>query len=101
MDSSQIHLALTQVPVILSIVGLVVLVAATGRKNDKLTKTSYSLLLLAGLSAVPVSFTGEGVAEIVIERHEEPAKFDFAVVGAVANISLVGLLLHRRTKVSG
>lgn len=104
MNSSQVHLALTHMPVILSLVGLVVLVVAMWKRNDTLTKTAFYLLLFAGLSAIPVFLTGEGaeeaverlpgVSETVIEEHEDLAKFAFAVVSAAALLSLAGLLLY-------
>ena len=106
MTSSQIHLALTHVPVILSLVGLVMLVIAFLKKNDTLTRTSFYLLLFAGLIAVPVYFTGEGaeetiehlpgVSETVIEDHEDLAKVAFGLVGATALLSLAGLLFYSR-----
>lgn len=104
MNSSQVHLALTHMPVILSLVGLVVLAVAMLKRNDTLTKTAFYLLLFAGLSAIPVFLTGEGaeeavehlpgVSETVIEEHEDLAKMAFAVVSAAALLSLAGLLLY-------
>jgi len=106
MNASQIHLALTHLPVLLSLVGLVVLVIAMFKRNDTLTKTSFYLLLFAGISAAPVYFTGEGaeetiehlpgVSESIIERHESLANLAFGVVGAAAIVSLMGLLLYRQ-----
>lgn len=109
MDNSQLHLALTHGPVILSIVGLIILVVAMIKKNETLTKTAFFLLVFAGASAIPVFFTGEGaeeivehlpgVSEVVIERHEELAKLAFGLVSATAIISLVGLLLYNKTAI--
>ena len=42
------HLALTHVPVILSLAGLIMLAIAFLVKNPTLTKTSYILILIAG-----------------------------------------------------
>ena len=95
MNSVQIHLAFTHVPVILSFVGLIMLIVAFFTKNTTLTKTSYVLLLIAGVSAIPVFLTGEGAEEVVenlpgvsegiIERHEEVAKL------AMVSIAVAGL----------
>lgn len=49
MNSAQMHLALTHVPVILSIAGLIMLTVALLLKNATLTKTSYSVILVAGI----------------------------------------------------
>lgn len=79
------------------------------RKNDTITKTSFYLLLFAGISAIPVFFTGEGaeeavehlpgVSESVIESHEELAKFAFGIVSVTAIAALAGLLLFKSAKV--
>jgi uncharacterized membrane protein len=101
MNSVQMHLALTHVPIILSLVGLIMLVVAFFIKNATITKTSYILILIAGIAALPVFFTGEGteeaienlpgVSEAVIERHEEVAKLamiSFAAAGLLALTAL-------------
>ncbi|GAA4732420.1 hypothetical protein [Flavisolibacter ginsenosidimutans] len=105
MNSVQVHLALTHVPVILSFVGLIMLVIAFFIKNSTLTKTSYILLLVAGVAAMPVFFTGEGteeaienlpgVSESVIERHEEVAKLAMIAIAAAGLVALAALLSAR------
>lgn len=95
MTSVQLHLALTHVPVILSLVGLVTLSIALVAKNNSVTKTAYIFLLIAGIAAIPVYFSGEGaeeaveklpgVSEAIIEEHEEIAKI------AMITISVAGL----------
>jgi uncharacterized membrane protein len=105
MNSVQMHLALTHVPVILSLVGLIMLIVAFLTKNSILTKTSYVVLLIAGVAAIPVFFTGEGteeaieklpgVSEAVIERHEEVAKLAMVSVSAAGLLALAALFLFR------
>lgn len=105
MNASQIHLALTHVPVILSFTGLVILIIAFIRKNDSLAKTSLYLLLIAGIFAVPVYLSGEGSEEIVehlpgvseniIEEHEEFASIGLAITAACGLISLIGLIMYK------
>jgi uncharacterized membrane protein len=105
MNSVQMHLALTHVPVILSLVGLIMLIVAFLTKNSTLTKTSYVVLLIAGFAAIPVFFTGEGteeaieklpgVSEAVIERHEEVAKLAMVSVSAAGLLALAALFLFR------
>lgn len=109
MNSSQIHLALTHVPVILSFVGLVLLAIALIRKNDILTKTAFYMLLAAGLFALPVYFTGEGaeemveevpgVSEAIISRHEEFANIALAVIGIGGLTALAGLFVNSKRQV--
>jgi uncharacterized membrane protein len=105
MNSVQMHLALTHVPVILSIVGLIMLVVAFFIKNTTFTKTSYIMLLVAGVAALPVFFTGEGteeaienlpgVSEAIIERHEEVAKLAMISIAAAGMVALAALFSSR------
>jgi uncharacterized membrane protein len=106
MNSAQIHLALTHVPVILSLVGLVMLIIALFKKSNSLLKTSYYILLFAGIAAIPVYLTGEGTEELVerlpgvsepaIERHEDVAKLAMISIVVAGLAALTGLFLSRR-----
>ncbi len=106
MNSAQIHLALTHVPVILSLVGLVILLVALVKKSNSLIKTSYYIFLFAGLAAIPVYLSGEGteemverlpgVSEAVIERHEEVAKLAMISIVIAGLASLSGLLFFQK-----
>lgn len=111
MNTSQIHLALTHVPVILPLVGLIILIIALIRKNDTLTKTSFYIFLVAGIFALPVYFTGEGAEEIVedlprvsqsvIEKHEQLASISLTIILICAAISLAALYLHKYFQLAG
>jgi len=102
MNSTQIHLGLTHVPVILSIVGLVMLIIALLLKNNTLTKTAYIIIMIAGIATIPVYLTGEGaeetvehlpgVSEAIIERHEELAKLAMFSIAAAGLLALTALL---------
>lgn len=105
MNSVQMHLALTHVPVILSFVGLLMLMVAFVIKNPTLTKTSYVVLLVAGVAAIPVFFSGEGteeaienlpgVSEAIIEKHEEVAKLAMISIAAAGLFALAALFSFR------
>ncbi len=105
MNSVQMHLALTHVPVILSLVGLVMLIIAFFIKNATLTKTSYILILVAGIAAMPVFFSGEGteeaienlpgVSDAVIEKHEDVAQLAMISIAAAGLLALTALFLFR------
>jgi uncharacterized membrane protein len=105
MNASQIHLALTHVPVILSVIGLVILIIALIRKNDTLTKSSFYIFLAAGLFALPVYFTGEGaeevieefpgVSESVIGKHEQFASISLTIILICGVASLAALFLYK------
>jgi len=96
MNSVQLHLALTHVPVILSLAGLIMLIIGLLKKNSVLIRTSYTMIAIAGITALPVYFSGEeaeeavehiaGISESLIEDHEEIAKF------SMISIVIAGLL---------
>lgn len=102
MNSAQVHLALTHVPVLLSILGLTMLMVALLKKNSTLTKTSYVIILIAGVAALPVFFTGEGAEEAVehapgvsenaIERHENVARLAMISIAVSGVLALAALL---------
>ena len=105
MNSVQMHLALTHVPVILSLVGLIMLIVAFFVKNTTLTKTSYVLLMVAAVIALPVFFTGEGteeaveklpgVSDSIIEEHEDVAKLAMISIAAAGLLALAALFTFR------
>ena len=105
MNSVQLHLAFTHVPVILSLTGLVMLITAFFIKSPILTKISYILILIAGITALPVFFTGEGSEEAIehvpgvsgamIEKHEEVAKWAMVSVALSGLMALAALVISR------
>ncbi len=106
MNSSQIHLALTHVPVILSLTGLVLLGLSFIRTNSNFTRPALYILLAAGVFALPVFFTGEGaeemvekfpgVSEAIMEEHEGLAKAALLVVLLAALTSLAAIVFQNR-----
>jgi uncharacterized membrane protein len=106
MNASQIHLALTHVPVVLSFIGLIILSIGLLKKNETITKTSFYLLLAAGIFTVPVYLTGEGteeavenlpgVSESLISKHEDVANLTLIVISLTALIALSGILFYSR-----
>ncbi len=105
MNSVQIHLALTHVPVILCLVGLVMLITASILKNNTLIKASYFLIIFAGIFTAPVYLSGEGaeeaverlagVSETIIEAHEEAAELAMILMVAAALAALGALFSSR------
>ena len=110
MNSVQLHLALTHVPVILSLIGLALLITAFLMKNIVLIRTSYIIILLAGIAAIPVFFTGEGteeavenlagVSEDIIHRHEGVAKFAMISIAVAGCMALIALFFNKLSVVS-
>jgi uncharacterized membrane protein len=105
MNSVQMHLALTHVPVVLSLVGLIMLAVAVFIKNPTITKLSYILIFIAGIAAIPVFLTGDGteeavenlpgVSEAIIERHEDVAKLAMISIAAAGFAALAALFSFR------
>ena len=101
MDWSYFHLLVNHFPIILSIVGTAaVLVALVTRRRD-LWRYATLTLLLAGLAAYPVFFTGGEAEEVMEDRwyvtreaiheHEEGSEFalwSLLVMGAVSGYAL-------------
>jgi uncharacterized membrane protein len=110
MNTSQIHLAFTHLPVVLTLVGLVILIVSLIKKNKVLTTVSFYIFVFAGLAALPVYFTGEGaeetvehlpgVSESLIEKHEEFAKIAFIAILITGIISLAGLFRFTYTSLA-
>ncbi len=102
MNAAQVHLALTHLPVVLSLTGLVILLVSLFIKNPTVTRVAFYVLLAAGLFTIPVFLSGEGAEEIVenlpgvseplIEEHEDFAKLTLYAIIAAAAGSLFGLL---------
>ena len=109
MNTVQLHLALTHVPVILSLVGMIMLIVAFFVKNTTLTKISYMLILTAGIAAMPVFFSGEGaeeavenlpgISDAVIEKHEEVAKLAMISIAAAGLLALAALIMVRWSRI--
>lgn len=107
MNSSQIHLALTHVPVILSLTGLVLLALSFIKNNSNFIRPALYLLVAAGVFALPVFFTGEGaeevvekfpgVSEAIMEEHEGLAKAALLIV-LLAALTSIGALIYQNKK---
>jgi len=108
MNPVQLHLALTHVPVILSIAGFGLLAFALIKKESLLVNTAYWILIIAAVAALPVYLTGEGTAETLeklpgiseknIESHEEAAESALIAIELVGVLSILGLLFKGRVR---
>jgi uncharacterized membrane protein len=101
MNATQVHLAMTHLPVILSLAGMITLLISFLKPNVSLRKTALYILLIAGLTAFPVFLTGEGaeetvenmpgISESLIEEHESMAKYGLFAILAAAVLALISL----------
>ena len=108
MNWAHVHLMLTHLPVIGTIFGVLLLLLALLKKSEELKRVSLGIFVLTALLALPVYFTGEpaekvvehlpGVAEPMIERHEDAALFALLTAGGAGVVALAGLILFRRAE---
>lgn len=102
MSGVHFHLALTHVPVIGTLLGLLLLGYALSANKKQVLDASLLIFIVSGLAALVVYFTGEaaeeavehlaGISEAVIERHEEAgfiALIGALVLGAFAAFALL------------
>ncbi len=104
MDATHLHLLLNHFPIIGTLIATVLLLISLTTKNEAIQKASLVIIILMALIAIPVFFTGEpaeeraeklpGIAESIIEAHEEAAEAAFWVMMATGVISFVALLLQ-------
>lgn len=112
LTSAQIHLAVNHLPVVAALLASATLLLAALTRGASLRNTGCALLVMAGLSALPAYFSGEGAEEIVehrpgvteslIERHEDAAAQALAVTlaaGALAAAALLAARLRREQAV--
>lgn len=106
MSLAHLHLVLNHVPAVgVLVVGLIVVMAA-GRRTPQLERVALGLLVVFALLTIPVYLTGEsaeevaerlpGVAEAMIDRHEDAAQAALIAVEVLGAAALVGLALFRR-----
>lgn len=101
MNQSQIHLALTHLPVILTLTGSVILAISLFIRNVTVTKVAFYILIAACVFALPVFFSGEGaeetvehlpgVSESLIQKHESWANISIYIIIGTGLLALAGL----------
>lgn len=104
MSLAHLHLALNHFPVVGVIGGFLVLSLGGLRRSSPLVRASLWFFVVSALVAIPVYFTGEpaehlleavGVAEDVMEPHEEFALFAFVGTLLLGVVSAFGLWYFR------
>lgn len=105
MSFTHLHLMLNHVPVLGIGFGLGLLLLGLWRKNEELKKAALGLFVIVTLVSVPVYLTGEpaedkvkslpGIADPIIEQHEDAAAVAFSGIILVGVAALAGLLWFR------
>ena len=106
MNTVHLHLLLNHLPVIGTVIVTLLLAVAILRRSDELGRTSLGLFALLGLTAVAVYLTGEpaedaveklpGIADGIIDQHQDAALVATIVVGVIGAFALGSLLIYRR-----
>ncbi len=110
MNPTHLHLMLNHVPILAVPLAVAILAAGVLLSSRDLKKAALVLFVLAGLVIWPVYLTGEpaeesvehlpGVAESLIEQHEDAAKLSLIFVEVLAVGALGGLILSGKNDVS-
>ncbi|MFM9944718.1 MAG: hypothetical protein ACKVQB_05740 [Bacteroidia bacterium] len=103
MNQTHIHLLVTHLPIFGSILGGLVLSHGLWTKSNHTKIAAYNVLIIAAIGAAIAYFTGEaaeetieniaGIAETMIEEHEETAELAFISLMVLGGTSLIGLFL--------
>ncbi len=112
MDWAHIHLMISHFPVIGIVFGILLLSLAIIRKSKELKLVSFGIFIIIALVALAVYLTGEpaeeiveklpGVAESIIEQHEDMAFISLIAIEILGVIAAIGLFISLRSKsVSG
>jgi uncharacterized membrane protein len=106
MNQTHIHLLITHLPIIGSILGALVLLHGIGVKSNQTIIAAYYIFVLSSIGAIIAYLTGEGaeetveniqgVAETTIRIHEEFAIFALISLIILGLASIVGLFLTWR-----
>lgn len=104
MSQGHLHLIITHLPIFGVLLGGIVLFQGIWMKNGQVKLAGYTLLIISALGAVIAYVTGEaaeemaesisGIAESVIEEHEEFAMFALIAMIATGVFSLAGFFLQ-------
>ncbi|HVZ79050.1 MAG TPA: DUF2231 domain-containing protein [Gemmatimonadaceae bacterium] len=68
MDATWMHLLVNHFPVVLSIVGLASLIVGAATAREFFWRAGLTLMLLAGIAAVPAFLTGDAAHKIIERR---------------------------------
>lgn len=108
MNAAHAHLILNHWPIFGSLFVFLLLVLAAWRKSDDMVWAALVGAVLVALGTIAVYLTGEpaaevvehlpGVAERLIEPHEEAALIAMILTELTGVVALAGLILGRRSK---
>lgn len=105
MNATHFHLLLNHFPIIGTLIGSALLIWGFIKKQDNIKMAACAIIVVMALAAIPVFLTGEpaeeavenlpGIAENIIEEHEEAAEFAIWVLGLTGFMALLSLIGSR------
>jgi hypothetical protein len=108
MDYTHVHLYLNHTPVVGSVILFVFLGHALLYKKPDLVKISLWFFLIIALIFIPVYLSGEpaeevvekqlGIAEEIVDKHEEAALISLIIVELIGVISIAGIFIYKKEK---
>lgn len=108
MNDAHYHLLVNHLPIIIPIVGLLVLIGGFIFKSEIVKRTAFAIFILAALTAIAASATGDGAQDVVkkipgiskqlIHDHEEAADTFASMIYILGGLSLVALWLNWKKK---
>lgn len=104
MNAAHLHLVLNHVPLFGLLAGIVLLIWGLLRRSYEMRIASYAAFVVSGLAAIAVYFSGgaaesliedlPGVAERLIEQHEDLAKLAMLGIGASGVLAAVAFFVE-------
>lgn len=101
MNNTHLHLVVNHLPIIFPVVGIILLVIGIFTKTEVSKRNAYITFILGALASIAAMATGEGaedgvenlpgVAESLIETHEEAAELFAGLSYVLGGISTVAL----------
>jgi len=101
MNSAHNHLIVNHLPIIIPIVGIMVMIGGFIFRSEVIKRTSYFIFIVAALSAIVASATGDGaeqaiehlpgVSERLLHAHEEAAETFSIILYLLGGLSVVAL----------
>ena len=103
MNQTHLHLLITHLPIVGSILGALVLIHGMGVKSNQTIIAAYYIFILCAMGAGVAYFTGEaaeesvehlpGVVEATIKQHEDIAWYAFISLIALGMVSILGVFI--------
>lgn len=108
MNGAHYHLVLNHLPIIIPIVGILVMIGGFIFRSEVIKRTSYFIFIVAALSAVVASATGNGaeeaiehlpgVSERLLHAHEEAAETFSIILYLLGGLSFIALWANWKQK---